>query len=182
MFGVNAQKIGVTGGVNLASVDVTDNYEYGIRPGFNASVFFEKKIVPMIFVRPSLGYTQKGYTADILGADFLVNVNYANFDMDLKFKPIIIPLYVTGGIYTSYGMSGTYKVGSLSKDLVFGKNETNAYDFGISVGGGYMKSLTLLKLFIEAKYEIGTTDLFPAFGDEYKNRNIKINVGLMFGL
>lgn len=179
---VNAQKIGVMGGVNLPSISSSDNYDYGILPGVNASLFFQKTLVPMISLRPAVGFTQYGYTGELLGSDYEVKLNYARVDADFRIKPPIIPVYLVAGVYSGYGLSGYYKVGSLSTDVTFGKNDTNPFDFGVSFGGGYVQNLALLKVFVEAKYEIGMADLEPSSSQTYKNNNIKLSLGIIFGL
>ncbi len=185
-FNLNAQKVGVMGGLNLASVSTDASGDLSLLPGGNASVFFQKTLIPMISLRPGIGITQKGYTGQILGIDYKENLNYFQLDLNLRVKPPIIPVYVIAGPYFDYGLSGKTTFGSgttITSDVIFDKNHVNPFDFGITLGAGFVKNLVLGKVFIEARYEIGMLDTDNSSSySYYKNRNIMINFGFMLGL
>jgi len=186
IFNLSAQKIGVMGGINLANINSSDNIKYDMVTGINASVFFQKTIFPMVSVRPAIGLTQRGYQYEFIGVTTKNMLNYGGLNIDLRFKPPVIPIYLVAGPYTGYAISGTTttSIGDIetTSDITFDKDHTNPFDFGISVGGGYVKNLVLAKLFVEAKYEMGMVDLYPSYNETYKNSNIKISLGFMFGL
>lgn len=176
-----AQKIGAKAGLNISSVNTDLSIgTFSNNIGYNASIFVEKNLIPMLSVRPELGYSQLGYKYELLTVQSTNYLNYLQFSLDLRLKPPIIPLYVVAGPYASYMLSGSSKIGSTSSAYDFGTGKILRLDYGLNGGIGYVQNLALIKLFVEFRYEMGMAD-FDDYTDNYfiKNRNISITVGFM---
>ena len=139
-------------------------------------------LIPMLSLRPSLGYYQKGTTYNILGVDGLTKLNYVQMNLNLRVKPPLIPVYAVVGPYGSYALSGYSKVGSVSADIDFGKDKTLPYDFGLTAGVGYQMNLLVGKLFIEGGIAKGMLNIDGSGWAETKNMMIYANLGILLGL
>ena len=183
---VDAQKIGVKGGLDLSTL-MTDNSngEYSMIPGMNASIFFQKGLLPFLSIRPELGYYQKGSTYKLNGFKSKTTYDYLNLDIMVRLKVPIIPVYVIAGPYGGYAFGGEYNEDLLNttSQIDFGKDKTLPYDFGLAGGVGYVKDFAIFKFFVEAKYEMGMVDINDySLGSVDKNRNLAFSVGMMIGL
>ncbi len=184
LFFVNmqAQKFGVKAGADLATITTTPSADHGIQPGLNGAVFIQKGIFPMISLRPTLGYYQKGYTASLLGIDYVNTINYVQFDLDLRIKPPFIPIYAIAGPYAAYAISGATSTNGISIATTFNKNQINNLDYGFSVGLGYQQNLAIAKLFFELVYNYGMFDYDGSSSFARFNRNLSLDLGIMIGL
>ncbi len=189
-FGINAQNLGVKGGLNLSTANVTNSsLTFKMKPGMNVSMFFQKDLVGEILsIRPEFGVYQKGYKYDLLGSN-TINFNYMQFDLDARLKIPVIPVYFLFGPYGAYAISGesVYDSGlidPITSVVDFGNDKTSPLDFGLSTGVGFVQKIALLSLFVECKYEIGIFDYndYPNSNSEFKNRNLVFSAGLMIGL
>ncbi len=180
--GIYGQKIGVKGGLDFCTVstDLTD--ETGFNNGLNASVFFQKNLIPLFSIRPGLGYYEKGYTSEILGVQSDAKLDYLQLDLDLRLKAGFLPIYFLAGPYASYALSGTATTAGIKSEIDFESDKTLPYDFGLAGGIGYMQNFAVIKLFIESKFEYGLNDYNDYSDKYYKNRNIVVSLGIMFGL
>ena len=181
VFAANAQKIGVMAGGTFSKM-VEENITTSFTPGFNGAVMFQKTLIPMLALRPSIGYYQKG-TIEHLVIENLKKINYLQLNMQLRVKPPLIPIYAVAGPYASYALSGYNKVGGISADITFGKGNTLPYDFGLNLGAGYQMNLLIGKLFIEGGLAKGLLDIDDSSSStSTKNMMIYANVGLLLGL
>lgn len=183
---VNAQKFGVKAGADLATCISDPSENYGMVPGLNGAVFFQKKFLPMFSLRPTIGYYQKGniYT---FGTDFEQKINYVQFDLPLNFKAPFIPIYILAGPYASYALSGETNTvianSNLSTPITFDQDHISHLDYGLSAGIGYQQNLVFAKLIVEVVYNYGLYDFNQGnTGLSQFNRNLSIDLGLVIGL
>ncbi|MBN2893528.1 MAG: PorT family protein [Bacteroidales bacterium] len=186
---VNAQKIGVKGGLNLSNT-VTDDPSgtYHFKPGINASMFFQKSFVSFFSIRPEIGYYQKGgkniYSTFLGEVTKLTTLNYLQFGVDARFRVPFIPIYVLAGPYGAYALSGENEIISgVKTEIDFAKDKTVPYDFGLAGGVGFIHKFTVLTFFVEFKYEMGMVDTYGYSSQTFvKNRNLIFSTGVMIGL
>ena len=181
-FAAKAQKIGVMGGGTFSKM-IEENIATSFTPGFNGSVMLQKNLIPLLSLRSSFGYYQKGTTGKILGIEYLAKINYLQLNMQLRIKPPLIPIYAVAGPYASYALSGYYKINGVSADMNFGKGNTLRYDFGLNLGVGYQMNFLIGKLFIEGGVAKGLVDIDDSSpSTSTTNMMIYANVGLLLGL
>lgn len=182
VFTANAQKIGIMAGGTFSKM-VEENTTTSFTPGFNGSIMFQKSLFPMLALRPSLGYYQKGTAGEVVNIEYLSKINYLQLNMQLRIKPPLIPIYAVAGPYVSYALSGYNKVGGISSDIDFGKGKTLPYDFGLSFGAGYQMNLMIGKVFFEGGLAKGLLDIDDSSSaTSTTNMMIYANVGLLLGM
>ncbi len=180
---LNAQKFGVKGGLIMSGLTTDVSGDYSLKPGANVSVFFQKTLIPMLSLRPALGYYQKGYTGhSALLGDYAEYLNYVQLDLNLRIKPPLIPIYVFAGPYASYAISGQSKYGSVSVDIDFGKNTYSPFDFGLGAGVGFVKKFAIAHFFAEFGFYKGMTNYNNYSSTVMKNYGITADLGFMIGL
>ncbi len=192
-LGANAQKIGAKVGIGFLNVAHSYNVESYAIPGYHGSVFFQKTLVPMLSLRPEIGFDQSGekFYSNIAGMEItnINTINNARLYLNLRLKPPF-PVYAVAGPYLGYALSGTYnstvKVGNITTEdngqFDFEKNDYSRFDYGLTGGVGFVFNLAVVKMFLEGRYQLGMQDL-DKNGDEFmKNRIFTISVGAMLGL
>ncbi len=181
-FEILAQEVGVIIGYSSSTITVDTKFEKELEfsPGVNLSILFNKEIAPQIYFRPGFGLSQKGYYDKIFKIRY--NFYYLQGDFDFTYLFDEIPIYIEAGMFSSFAAAGTYIFRDETYNLEFGKNHTNPFDLGISIGAGYIYQIDDLKIFGELKYEIGFVNLYPHYNNFYQNNTLKLNLGIMFGL
>ncbi len=180
---LNAQKFGVKGGMDLSKVNTDLSGTYTNVTGINGSVFFQKSLIPMLSLRPAVGYFQKGYYSNDGGKDHFFVLNYGQLDLNLRVKPPLIPIYVVAGPYFSYALSGIDRVNDTTSVIQFGSNTYSPFDFGVTAGLGFVKKFAVAHFFFEINYNKGILDYYHYSDNKYmKNSNISVDLGFMIGL
>jgi hypothetical protein len=183
-FNVNSQiKIGAKAGFNFSKT-AEDIEGMETKTGIQLGAILNFGIVPMVSVQPELLYSQKGLKVTAGGYTTETTMNYLEIPLSLKVSPPVIPIYVLGGPYVGYWLSGTTESDpslSTDGDIDFDANEDlNRLDYGLNVGLGFKKGFGPIKLFLEGRYGMGlakTNDLV----DDSKNINIGVSAGILLG-
>jgi len=181
---INAQSVGVKGGLNLSTVSTNSvSGDISLKPGFNFSVFYEHELIDMLSIRPGLGFEQKGYITEQYDIERKLNINYLQMDVDIliTMPESNIPVYFILGPYIDYAVSGTYKFSSTSYDIDFDNSNYDPNDFGFSFGVGYKFDYSEYKFFTELKYDIGIPDILDGSG-YIRNQNLELSLGVIIGL
>lgn len=197
-----------TGSGEIAGVKYEPDFKY--KPGFNISAFYEHD-VSFISIRPELGFYQKGYkmkdekTVDLLGTKtvtesiFKTTINYLHYGVDVKLNIASLPVYAILGPYGTYAIGGkSYAKTTITSSgvinnkienegdekLKFGKDKDDDYlssSFGLDFGLGASFEVGSGDLFIEAKYDLGLSNIVDSDDISVKNRGFVIDLGFTFG-
>jgi hypothetical protein len=176
--------IGVTGGVNIATVagDDADDWDSRTAPFFGG--FLEFPITPLVSIQPELLYTMKGATStDEEGCDVTAKLDYieipillrVNVPMEGSIKPFLV-----AGPGLGFNSTAKMEYDGEEEDI----EDVKSMDFGLIFGGGvgipvggdgsYMVSLF-------ARYELGLTTIDDSEEEaDVKNRAISIGAGIGF--
>lgn len=186
---LNAQKIGIRGGVNLSTpkveLDGTDTKSYtgfnvGVVSDFNLPFDGWKINASVLFSNQVFGLKQdygnnSGVTYNFITNTIEIPVNVRKEFSLLMFKS----LFVQAGLYSSYALTGRVKDGDTSHSLDF-KNNSDRLDGGMSAGvGSYItKNIQVL-----INYDYGFSESEINFGDQViasKNRKWALSAVYMF--
>ena len=180
--------IGVKGGLNLANA-VTDieNAELSYRNvlaiggvvdiGLNRAVSFQ--------VEPR--YIQKGAKVKVkIGGfgeiNFIGKFDYFEIPLSLKvrFSENDITPYLFAGPVFSFLNSAKVESGGETQDV---KDETKSNEYSLDFGGGVaFRIATDVYLTADVRYSLGLTDIIKSNESNWKSRDIRLLVGLLFNL
>lgn len=164
---VEAQRIGIKGGISLSNADVTVlNIERASDNiiGMQVGVVGEAKLFPAIYVNSGLLFTQKGFSNNInvSVASGHIRINYLEVPLNLAFKVGAGPLtlFAQAGPYIGYGISAKNVFDDSSNEPVkieFGDGTFNLkrLDYGASIGAGVEMSV----LQVGANYSFGMDNI-----------------------
>jgi len=192
------KKYGLLGGVNSATakVDNSEGVDISSVWGFSFGGFATFQTSPNIIIQPELIYTGKGFKTEI-NLD-VYDYEYKETD-EWKFAYLEVPVlfkyvFQTGNMYItpfigpslSIAMSGKVSYDSYqyyqnyeeedsgSMDI---KNQMEDIDFGLNFGTDLYFSE---KIFLQLKYDLGLSKIFPKSVLESKNRVLSLSMGVSF--
>lgn len=190
----NAQ-LGVQLGANFAKIDGYTPRIAGITvPGlseeylstFSGGIYFDKDLIPLLDLRIGVNYSPKG--ANYANEDVYVQTGLNYIEVPLQAKIKAGPLYVLGGAYGAYALSGYEKnqieVGGLlvesSNEIDFENSEYRKEDFGLKFGLGFQYGIGPLHIFVQGDYSMGLLDIYNG-DDVYTNKVIGVSAGVNIG-
>ena len=192
------KKYGLLGGVNSATakVDNSEGVDISSVWGFSFGGFATFQTSPNIIIQPELIYTGKEFKTEINLDDY--DYEYKETD-EWKFAYLEVPVlfkyvFQTGNMYItpfigpslSIAMSGKVSYDSYqyyqnyeeedsgSMDI---KNQMEDIDFGLNFGTDLYFSE---KIFLQLKYDLGLSKIFPKSVLESKNRVLSLSMGVSF--
>lgn len=207
-YGQNA--IGGKIGLNFATFTgdtddlESDGNDKGFNPGLQIGGVFEIGINDLISIQPELLYIQKGVrlksSEDFFGnpveSEASLVFNYLELPLLVKIKlgnPESTNFFINVGPSFGYTLSGKSKskisfdgeTETNEEDFEFEENdEFNRFDISATLGAGVNIPLGPGKLFVEARYLLGFSNLIDSdFNDDkLKNGGIGLGVGYMVPL
>ncbi|MBS7787623.1 PorT family protein [Flavobacterium sp. CYK-55] len=139
---VQAQKIGIRAGVNIATVTGKDASGVDPLTSFYAGVFKEFSVVPQLFfIQPELQYSIQGYKA-----------NDTNYTLGYLNLPVMARVYFLKTISLEAGPQVGYKV----NDNLENNDNINSFDTSVAGGLGFNFPLGLS---LNARYVHGLTKI-----------------------
>jgi len=175
-------KIGITGGVNIASLAGDDVEDLDSRTAAYFGGFLEFPVTPLLSFQPELLYTMKGATESVEGTDVTYKLDYIEVPMLLRVNvPMqgnIMPFVVAG---PGIGFNTTAKVEADGQEEDI--EEIKGMDFGLIFGGGlgFPVSDGRYTISLAVRYELGLTTIDDSDEEaDVKNRAVSIGAGLSF--
>lgn len=185
---------GVKGSFNMVNMlfkDANDKkLETDMIPGFDAGVFAEVKIADEFYLRPELLYTQKGNNYELPLIETKTTVSYIELPVNFLYKGALSNGFVMVGFgpYFAYGIGGTAKTGSVSVDVKFANDYTDAsglavyyrpFDMGGKVMAGYEMPFGLQ---VALNASLGMSNNVPKFNGKEPETTVKhMGFGLSLG-
>jgi hypothetical protein len=169
----NAQfKIGIQGGLNVASMKITDADLKSLM-GFRAGLIADLSLGP-IGVQPGILFSQKGAKAS--SGDGKITLNYIDVPVYLLYK-IGLPgakVLLMAGPNFGYALNGKTPDGDI--EFGSGDNQLKKLDLGLGLGAG----VQFLKLQGTVNYTMGLTNLSNYSGETVKNNVLSISLAFFF--
>lgn len=139
---------GVKAGVNVSSM--SDFVNSRSIAGFTGGVFAELKLLPIFGVSADILYSRQGVKGETAAVNTTTKTDYLNI-------PILANYYIFPGLAVKAGLQPGFLLGARQS----GESIRNAFktaDLMIPIGISY--KLPLLGLIFDARYNIGTVDVF----------------------
>ena len=174
-------RFGIKGGVNLASLEVDDDFageEFDLnnKTSFHGGLFVNIPLGDVLRFQPELLYSGQGskIKAEVLGEEF-------NDEWDLHYLsiPLMFQLQTQGGFYAEAGPHINFLLSAKNEEEEDLKDilDLKSLDYGLGVGIGY---LSRIGLGVGARYNFGMANIYDADNDEGKIKNRTINIGLVY--
>lgn len=200
--------VGIKTGINFNDISETDALD-ALTPdfkqlkGLNIGLVSELEIGNHFAIQPELSYTQKGFKLDE-GMDFelyniplpigvIVRSKFSYLEVPLLFKGKIgddkMKGYLIAGPSVGYAIDGQLTATARAilefqvadQDLNLNQIGYERFEVAGIVGGGAEVKIPSGKLFMDARYQFGFTELYdiPVFNEKIKNRGVSLNAGYM---
>lgn len=190
----NAQ-LGVQLGANFAKIEgyspriagveisgLSEKYHSNISGG----VYFDKDLIPLVDMRIGVMYSPKG--ALYANEDIFVQTGLNYIEVPIQAKIKAGPVYVLGGAYGAYALSGFEKnqieLGGIlvesNNEINFDDSDYRKEDFGLKFGLGLQFGVGPLHIFVQGDYSMGLLDIFNG-DDVYTNKVLGATAGINIG-
>lgn len=174
---VSAQvQFGVKAGLNLANLSVSpnDGSSLKMKPNFHVGGLAYVPLFGHFGLQPEILYSAQGTKVSAEGSSGTLNVNYVNVPVLFKYKD-------ASGFFAELGpqigilTTGNEKFEGTTQNI---KDQLKSTDISGVFGIGYLSSLNLG---IDARYNLGLTNIAKSDGGSIKNGVIQVGVFYMFG-
>jgi hypothetical protein len=194
--GIQAQSVGVKGGLNFANVlskDDKETYSKDFKSllGFHAGLTVDFPLSDMVSFQTGAILNTKGFkfensqTASKISGS--ANLLYVDIPLHLKatFGSNDLKIFALAGPYVGWGLSGKTKTevtiagvtNKDEKDVKFGSakdDDLKRLDYGVSIGAG----IELNRVTIGATYNLGLANLAVDTSNGYKDNNRVLQISL----
>jgi hypothetical protein len=196
---------------NLSTVEATQTIdqlapEFRFAPGFTAGVVSEINFGPYFALQPELNFVQKGFRfeesvnipigkVDVpAGVEAQIRTNYLELPLLAKVKlgNELVQGYLAVGPTVGYALNGRLitrprllvEFDPIKTDLNLDNLDYERFEVAATGALGVQVNLSGLKLFADARYTHGFTELynFPVVNEKIRNRNLALGVGVMMDL
>jgi len=200
--------VGIKTGINFNNVSQTDALD-ALTPdfqqlvGLNIGLVSELEVGNHFAFQPELVYTQKGFKFDQgtnidlfnipLPIGVIARTKFSYIEAPLLFKGKIgddkMKGYLIAGPSIGYAVDGQLTTTArailefqvLDQDLDLGQIGYERLEVAGIVGGGAEVKIPSGKLFMDARYQFGLTELYdiPVFNEKIKNSGVSLNAGYL---
>lgn len=167
---------GIKAGLNMSTITVDDDAEYGFKPGYHVGAFAQVKFT-LLAVQIEGLYSEQGATVKLDGKEMDFKQNYFNIPVTLKY--FIVPaVNIQAGPQIGFLSCIKSDYHPVIHEPFAEQHYTKAYkstDFGVNVGIGVEIPFGLM---VDARYYLGLTDISDYEGvGETKNSMVQFSVG-----
>ena len=170
----SAQKVnfGIKGGLNLFTVETDPDMDLKSRTHFNAGLLAHIHLGPQFALQPELLYSGQG--AESKTAENKQKLGYINVPINFQYM-FDNGFRLQAGPQVGFLVSAESIVGNVETEV---KDQYKTVDFGITAGLGYVHSPTGFG--VDARYNLGLTDITENKLNDHKNRGFQIGVFYLF--
>ena len=190
--------VGLRGGLNISKWDWSDAEYNDVTKNSTNFVFGIPVRIGLgggLSLQTGIDYIRKGVTLEEedlgISGKSVISLNYIEIPAMLQFGFDLggVGIGLQAGPSLGYGLDG--KVDSEftiagqtekeSEEIDWDEDEIARTDFGLNLGAFLGFEMTTVNLFLDARYQLGLTDLNDSDdGEEAKNRGIQISLGFLY--
>ena len=181
---VYAQKFGIKGGLNLASMSFSEDMENSVKSilGFHIGPVADIELQESLFFNTGILYSIKGFKMEYGSENSTTSLNYLDIPLNVAYKFSLgesSNFFVQAGPYLAYALSGKSKYGDESEDIDFEADGIKRMDFGLGIGAG----IELGPIVPSVSYQLGLSNLNDDSEDDttVKNKVLQFSIAYMFG-
>jgi hypothetical protein len=184
VFSQTSVGLGLEGGINIANMNMTPDFNTGTRTGLMVGGFVDIGVSRVISIRPGLKYIMKGFSVTQNNVTLTDKLSYFEIPVLLKASiPLdrIKPYFLAGptlGIRVSASEELTDGTQVQTSDL---GQFVETIDFGLYFGSGMeFRVASNTDIFAGFGYSLGLSNISKQTTSVFKNYGIQINGGVKF--
>lgn len=174
-IGVNAQRIGFTGGASFSNYKAKVDGESdngNSKTGLTAGLLVDISLSDHFSFQPALNFVQKGTKDEQTLAGITEKVSLTTNHLEIPLNILYNTngdagnFFIGAGPSLAFGVSGKWKyednTSSLTEDVKFGNNEDEDDMKGLDLGANFLAGYCFPNgLFVSANYNLGLSNLAP---------------------
>ncbi len=165
--GAQSINIGIKGGLNLYTLNGTNDGSYEIKPSFNIGLLGHIHIADHFALQPEVVFSGQGTK---YGNDLNLNLNYINV-------PLLFQYMFDNGFRLQAGPQLGFLLSAKADDRDV-KDNFKSVDFGLGLGASYVHPPSGFG--VDARYNHGFTDITENNNTESYNRGFQLGVFYLF--
>jgi len=189
-------KFGVKGGLTLANIksvpETYEGYKWENKMGLVGGVFAELGLAKGFSLQPEVLYVQKGakfsFSEGEITGTAKFNVDYVEIPLLLKYNLISSGLTIPSvyaGPYFGFNTRArlVFEMEGYPSEYLELKDEIKNTEFGLAFGAGLVQSLGLVKITLDARYDLGLSNVIKVVEngpESAKTRTWLFMVGVCF--
>jgi hypothetical protein len=182
IFASAQTRLCIKAGLNIANQSlsststITGTLPTTTSTGFHLGLVLNAPLSKGISIQSGLLFSQKGFNIFLNGYDISATYNYIEVPINLRIN-VTKRLFIGGGPYLGYALSGTITTGKQSEDIKFGSGNGKRSDFGVNILAG----IEIAEGFtISGNYSLGLSNISED-SQTIKNNVIGISLTKLFG-
>ena len=157
--------LGLKGGLNFANVNASSvGAAYNSRTGYHLGAFLNAKFTKLA-IQPEIIYSRQGSSVSVSGSSADIQLDYINI-------PILLKFYLVAGLNLQAGPQFGFLTSATSAGVDI-KSLYKSSDVSIGLGAGW----DISKFCIDARYNLGITEINDAGAQATKNQVFQLSVG-----
>jgi hypothetical protein len=166
--------IGIKGGLNIYNIINDNNVSYNSKAGVHAGLIGHIHFTRQIALQPELVYSVQGAQYDIAGVNTKINLAYINVPLMVQYM-FDNGFRLQAGPQIGFLANAKSKTNNSSTDI---KDSFKKVDVALGAGIGYVEPSSGLG--IDARYNIGLTDISENTAFKSTNRGFQIGLFYLF--
>ncbi|RYF89092.1 MAG: PorT family protein [Chitinophagaceae bacterium] len=170
----NAQhaNIGIKGGFNSFKFESDPEVDYKSRSNFHAGLLAHFHLAPQFGLQPEVVYSGQGAKANTGNAQ--TKLGYINVPVNLQYM-FDNGFRIQAGPQVGFLVNAKSEVNNVEADI---KDQLKTVDFGVTAGLSYVHVPSGFG--VDARYNLGLTDITESSLNEVKNRGFQVGVFYLF--
>ncbi len=164
--------IGIKGGLNVFNLESDPDVNYKSRTNFNAGLLGHIHLGPQFGLQPEVVYSGQGAKANSGNAQ--TKLGYINVPINLQYM-FDNGFRLQAGPQVGFLVNAKTEAGNVEVDI---KDQLKTVDFGITAGVSYVHPPSGFG--VDARYNLGLTDITESAANEIKNRGFQVGVFYLF--
>ena len=166
--------IGIKGGLNITNLNDDNGTTYDSKIGFNVGLLGHIHLAPQLALQPELLYSLQGAKYTVSNVETNINLGYLNIPLNVQYM-FDNGFRLQAGPQIGLLMNAKSETNNVKTDI---KDNLKTVDFGVTAGLGYVHPASGFG--VDARYNLGLTDISESDASKLTNRGFQIGVFYLF--
>lgn len=165
---------GLKGGLNVYNVKNDPGAEYDSKIGFNAGALAHIHLASQLALQPEVVYSAQGAKYNLGNTEAKLKLGYINVPVMLQYM-FDNGFRIQAGPQVGFLINAKTEIGDVESDV---KDQLKTIDFGVGAGIGYIDPKSGFG--VDARYNLGLSDITEDNGSKSTNRGFQVGVFYLF--